>query len=228
MKRSVRITSLFLSLSIVIFLAACTKKDESQTSSTTEQTTLTETTVSESTTVPTNTPTSVPTNTPTPSPKPTETPTPVPTDTPTPKPTATPTPKPTKAPKPTQAPTETTAKPTDPPTESSAPTTTKAPEQSDPPGRNLRAEYDATLAYIKALGYTVTVENSEKYKIKFTNATGTYKGSAIIGRGEREWEVDYFPIDRSDPNATYAYYGIGFDPIAQLDEIDPSWMNYAG
>ena len=227
MKRSVRITSLFLSLSIVISIAACTKKDES-TSSTTEQTTLTETTVSESTTVPTNTPTSVPTNTPTPSPKPTETPTPVPTDTPTPKPTATPTPKPTKAPKPTQAPTETTAKPTDPPTESSAPTTTKAPEQSDPPGRNLRAEYDATLAYIKALGYTVTVENSEKYKIKFTNATGTYKGSAIIGRGEREWEVDYFPIDRSDPNATYAYYGIGFDPIAQLDEIDPSWMNYAG
>ena len=230
MKRSVRITSLFLSLSIVISIAACTKKDES-TSSTTEQTTLSETTVSESTTVPTNTPTSVPTNTPTPSPEPT--PTPVPTDTPTPVPTATPTPKPTKAPKPTQAPTETTAKPTE-PTEPSKPSESTFPEPTEPPtpttdsnGRDYEAEQKAGVQCLKELGYTVTKVGDAKseYGICFENATGTFKGTAYI-MSSTQWSISYRSVNDDDPNATYRFSKRGIDIVGLFNSIDPSWLNY--
>lgn len=216
---------------LVVQLVGCQKKDSEavlSVTSTSEEPTVSSSTVEptptlEPTSTPTPTPTVAPTSTPTPTPEPTSTPTPSPEPTPTPEPTSTPTPKPTKAPeKP-----EPTAEPTKAP-EKPELTPTSAPKPSDPPGRDLRAEYDAVLAHIKNLGYTVTSENSEKYKVYFTNKTGTYKGIAHVGRGEREWEIDYFPVDINDPNATYEYAGIGFDPIAMLDEIDPSWMNYGG
>ena len=223
---------------LTISLVGCNKKS-TETSGTvealpTESTTATTTAEPTSTPEPTVAPTATPepTVTPTPTPEPTETPTPTPEPTSTPEPTATPTstptPKPTKSteptvtpepPPPTSTPEPATPTPTTPP---SNPT----PTPSDPPGRDLKSEYETVLAHIKSLGYTITSENSEKYKIKFTNATGTYKGSAIIGRGEREWEISYLPIDSNDPNATYSYCNIGFDPIGMLNEIDPSWMNY--
>lgn len=246
---------LSLLLSCSLFFVSCKDSSEdtsaSQPSSpaaSTEATSSDETSGESTTADPTDTPTPLPTDTPTQTV--TETPSPVPTETPTPEPTSTPvpteTPVPTNTPEPTEATetitepeeskeeiVETTPEETEPEiseteaTETTPPPAT-TPQPSDPPGRDLRGEYDAVLAHIKNLGYTVTSENSEKYKIYFSNATGTYNGYAIVGRGEREWTVNYYPVDGNDPNATYEYYNVGFDPIAMLNEIDPSWMNYGG
>ena len=202
-------------------------------------TTTTETTI-KPTTESTTEPTPVPTNTPTP--EPTATPTPLPTDTPTPEPTATPTPEPTatptptKTPKPTKAtesskpteppPPETTPKPTDPPP---PPETTPEPTTptSDPNGRDYAAEQQAGISRAKELGYTVTKVGNEKseYSFYFENATGSYLGSAHIARG-RQWVVSYYPVDDTDPNATYGVTKQGKDIIAILDSIDSSWLNY--
>lgn len=235
---------------VIIVLIGCIDKSKkapkesvpSSSSETTIVTTTTETTsepTTESTTEPTPTPT--PTNTPTPEP----TPTPVPTDTPTPEPTPTPvptdtpTPKPTKSTKPTKAPTEptepkptdpppteTTPKPTDPPPETTPEPT--QPKPTDPPGRDFKAEQEAGIAHVKALGYTVTkVYDNSEYGFLFENATGTYKGSAYI-MSSKQWSVSYHSVDPNDPNATYSYSKRKNDLIALLDGIDPAWMNYSG
>ena len=242
--------TVLISFSLGLSSVSCScnaKEESSDTSITTTQVTDGTSEITESP-IPTDTPTPLPTDTPTPTV--TQTPSPTPTETPTPEPTSTPvpteTPVPTNTPEPTEATetitepeeskeeiVETTPEETEPEiseteaTETTPPPAT-TPQPSDPPGRDLRAEYDAVLAHIKNLGYTVTSENSEKYKIYFSNATGTYNGYAIVGRGEREWTVNYYPVDGNDSNATYEYYNVGFDPIAMLNEIDPSWMNYGG
>ena len=188
-------------------------------------TTTTETTIkptTESTTEPTPVPTDMPT------PEPTATPMPEPTATPTP----TKTPKPTKATEPTAKPTEppppeTTPKPTDPPP---PPETTPEPTTptSDPNGRDYAAEQQAGISRAKELGYTITkVYNNREYAFSFTNAAGTFKGSAHI-MSSTQWHITYHAANSDDPGATYVFAKSGMDVVSLLNEIDASWMNYSG
>ena len=215
--------------------APVTSSSETIAPTTSETTPTTETTTEPTTKAPTDTPT--PTETPvptdTPTPIPTDTPTPVPTDTPTPEPTATstPTPKPTKTPDPTPSSTPTPTKEPEP-----TPSSTPVPPPTDTPtptpdtgGRDYGAEQQAGIQHAKDLGYIITYtgDASTEYAFKFTNATGTYSGSAYI-MSSTHWSISYRPVDNSDPNATYKYSKRSIDIVAALDEIDLSWMYYGG
>ena len=233
------LTSLLLSIALLFncsFLSSCKKDSDETSSSSLSETTSSATTLSEETTTSSTaeSTTIMVTDTPTPSPVPTDTPTHTDTPTPVPTDTPTPTPKPTKSTKPTKAPTETTPKPTDPPPETTPeppPETTPEPTQpkpTDPPGRDFKAEQEAGIAHVKALGYTVTkVYDNSEYGFLFENATGTYRGSAHITSG-KQWHITYAPVDSNDPNATYVYSKSKNDLIALLDGIDPAWMSYSG
>ena len=226
MQRSLRIASLFLLLAILTSFSACARKDESQSSSTTEQTSLTETTVLESTTVPTNTPTPAPTNTPTPVPTntPTPTETPVPTDTPTPVPTDTPTPfpKPTKTPKPTKAPTETTPKPTDPPPPATTPepppeTTPEPPPETTPEPAKPQPDMNTAEEIIKSYGYKI---RSRDGNFIYFYKTFYYRGEAQWQPKKNRWRVSYEATpDGRTKYGEYGYNEVGTDLGALVSGI---------
>ena len=230
--RSKFLLTTLLSFSFMLSSVSCSCNAKETTGQPTTQPTTESTT--EPTPVPTDTPTPEPTATPTP--VPTDTPTPEPTATPTPAPTATPTP--TKTPKPTKA-TEPTAKPTEPPPPETTPKLTDPPPPpettpepttptSDPNGRDYAAEQQAGISRAKELGYTITkVYNNREYAFSFTNATGTFKGSAHI-MSSTQWHITYHAANSDDPGATYVFAKSGMDVVSLLNEIDASWMNYSG
>ena len=69
------------------------------------------------------------------------------------------------------------------------------------------------------------VRDDSEYAFHFTNATGTYLGTAHI-MSDKRWVVNYGPVDTEDPNATYRYVKKGNNLTDLLNGIDPAWMNY--
>ncbi len=162
----------------------------SETAPTTETAEPTATPTDTPTPEPTDTPTPVPTDTPTP--EPTDTPTPVPTDTPTPVPTDTPTP--TKAPKPTEPkPTEPPATPTPlPPPPPPPDTPTPAPPPPDtptpaPPSRDIDAEFDAGIEYVKSVGYEIAYSDRATHEFHFCNGDGSVDMNVVYAENNGVW-----------------------------------------
>ena len=92
----------------------------------------------------------------------------------------------------------------------------------------MDAEFDAAVARLKELGYTVFSTNKVEHIFKFKNATGTYVGGAYVMTGDGSWCLGYYPKDSSDPGATYSYTNTGVNLVGMINELDPSWMNYGG
>ena len=217
-------------ISMLFTCTACPSDNETEDSSTpTSQSEMTSSqteTESETTTEATQT-TATPTPKPTATPTPTSTPTPEPTEAPT--TTTTSTTASTEATTTTAAPAETTAAPTPIPEPTATPTPEPEPEPTEDSLDELRAEqYSAGMSYVQDAGYTITNTNSAKYAFTFVNTTGTYQGivSADLNNGHMAWRVSYKPIDTSDPEAIYSYYGYSDDLVSLLGEIDSSWMSY--
>lgn len=129
--------------------------------------------------------------------------------------TATPTPKPTA----TSVP-----EPTDPP-ETPTPIPEPEPTEPEPTEDPKLAEYEAGMAHVQALGYTLVHSDASSYAFSFTNATGTFHG-AVYPSGDRMgcWILEQKPVDPDDRG--YRCDGYDLDLISMLDEIDPSYMNY--
>ena len=217
----------------IMTLSACKASSAVESGTVSPVESITETTTVETTAKPLMAPksssTSAATSTPTPTatPTPTSTPTPEPTEAPT--TTTTSTTASTEATTTTAAPAETTAAPTPIPEPTATPTPEPEPEPTEDSLDESRAEqYSAGMSYVQDAGYTITNTNSAKYAFTFVNTTGTYRGivSADLNNGHVAWYVSYEPVDSSDSEATYSYYGYSDDLVSLLGEIDSSWMSY--
>ncbi|MBR5975529.1 MAG: hypothetical protein IK020_10155 [Clostridiales bacterium] len=235
-----------LVINCIVLISACKKKESSDTGITSLPTSSETTTIQTDSSTPSETPTPVPSDSPTPvqSSTTSSTPTPSPTETPTDTPTLTNKPESTSTAEVVEN-TETTEEPGT--TEYTAPETIEetAPEEPTskthvnylpPPTyedgtlRDVPAEYQAAIATVQTLGYTITYqrESDVSFNVYFENHTGTYIGKAKceIDRGAQEWRIYYYPADYSDPGSTYTYTQFGPDPVSLLNGIDSSWIDY--